>query len=207
MLVVDDQPLVRKGLACVVRDHLGEARVCEAADAEAAVEAARACGPDLVLLDAELAGVRGSALIPRITAAAPKSKVVMMALHPTLRDVRASFGAGADGYLSKDASIAELDLALTEIEHGGRYLDPRVGASLASDETAPPRLASLTERERHVLELVSAGLTNREIAEEIGMSLRTVEANRARAQHKLDLHTRADVVAYVHGDAPAGADA
>lgn len=198
-LVIDDQPLVRRGLASVLRERAADVRVCEAGCVDAAVEVARACRPGLILLDADLDGLRPAALIPRLDEAVPQAKIVVMALRGDAGDVRMAFAAGADGYVSKQADVRELELALAEVERGGKYLDPRLGASLASESLPASRATSLSQRERRILELVAAGLTNGEIAAELGLSIRTIDANRARAQRKLHLHTRAEVVAYVRG--------
>lgn len=198
-LVIDDQPLVRKGIASVLRERGHEVRVCEARNVAEAVAAARSCEPDLILLDGDLDGHRPATVIPALDEAAPHAKIVVMALHGDAADVREAFSAGADGYVAKEGGPAELDHALGEIESGLRYLDPQLGASLAADDTRPARAESLTRREQLVLELVATGLTNRQIAEQLGVSVRTIEGNRARAQRKRGLHTRADVVAFVRG--------
>lgn len=197
-LVIDDQPLVRKGIGCVLRERDHDVRVCEASDVEAAVAVARSCKPELILLDGDLAGRRPASVIPALEAAAPQAKILVMALHGNARDVRDAFAAGADGYVSKEGGAEELDHALAEIERGARYLDPALGATLASEDL-PPRAGSLTRREQHVLELVALGMTNRAIADELGVSVRTIEGNRASAQRKRDLHSRAEVVSYVRG--------
>ena len=197
VLVIDDEPLVRKGLACVLRERGPDVRVCEAGDVDAAVVAARSCEPDLILLDSDLDGRRPVSAIPALDAAAPDAKIVVLALHGDARDVRDAFSAGADGYVAKEGGAPELSHALDEIERGARYLDPSLGASLAADNLPPARTGSLTRREQRVLELVAGGLTNREIARELGVSLRTIEGNRARAQRKRGLHSRADIVAFV----------
>ena len=198
VLVVDDEPLVRKGIACVLHEWGVDVRVCEAGDVDTAVEAARSREPDLILLDSDLEGRRPVSVIPALDAAAPDAKIVVLALHGDARDVRDAFSAGADGYVAKEGGPLELSHALDEIERGARYLDPGLGASLAADNLPPARAGSLTRREQRVLELVAVGLTNREIARELGVSLRTIEGNRARAQRKRGLHSRADIVAFVH---------
>lgn len=198
-LVIDDQPLTRKGIACVLRERSHDVQICEAGDVDTAVEAARSCQPDLILLDSDLHGRRPTSAIPALDGVAPNAKIVVMALHGDARDVRDAFSAGADGYVSKEGGPEELDHALAQIESGARYLDPRLGATLAADNLPPARLGLLTQREQRVLELVSVGMTNREIADELGVSLRTIEGNRARAQRKRGLHSRADIVSFVRG--------
>jgi DNA-binding NarL/FixJ family response regulator len=174
--------------------------VCEAGDVEGAVEAAGSCSPDLIVLDAEIDQLGPESVIPRLRVTAPTAKIVVLARRGDTRTIRRTFAAGAEGYISAQVGLAELDLALAEIERGAKYLDPRLGATLASDVFESGRApASLSLREQHILELVAAGLTNREIASELGLSVRTIEANRARAQRKLHLRSRSDVVAYVRG--------
>lgn len=198
VLVIDRQPLVRRGVSSVLRARGDDVYVCEASDVEGAVAAARSCSPDLIVLDAEIDQLGPDSVIPRLRVTAPTAKIVVLARRGDARAIRRTFAAGAEGYISAQVGLAEFDLALAEIERGAKYLDPRLGATLASDVFESGRApTSLSQREQHILELVDAGLTNREIASELGLSVRTIEANRARAQRKLHLRSRSDVVAYV----------
>jgi DNA-binding NarL/FixJ family response regulator len=198
VLVADSDPLVRFGIRCILRERDPAVRVCEAAGLDAALGAARTCDPDVIVLDSDLGGRRPEAAIPALEQAAPQARIVVLGEADELDAVRTAFGAGAAAFVLREGGREELERAFAEIEAGARYLDPHVGASLASDGagTAPE---TLSDREQRVLELVALGLTNVQIASELGLSVRTIEKARARAQRKRGLRSRADVVAYVRG--------
>lgn len=203
ILVADDEPLVRKGLRCLLQERLDHAEVSEAASIDEVVEIVRRERPQLVLLDANLAGMPESQVIPRITAVADDAtRVIVLALDEPPYEARVAFEAGAHGLVAKRAATAEVVHAIAEVSAGRMYLDPYVGAMMAAGgERRGGDGGPLTERERCVLGLVAAGHTNRQIAMRLGVSDRTVESIRSRVQRRLGLHGRAEVVAYVHAHA------
>jgi two-component system response regulator NreC len=115
------------------------------------------------------------------------------------RYVREAFAAGASGYVLKEAADAEVVSAVREVAHGGRYVNPELGARLAAAAAASERRSEedpLSEREREVLQLLALGHANHEIAKQLFISVRTVETHRAHILQKLRLSTRADLVRY-----------
>lgn len=201
ILLADDEPLVRKGLRCLLEEHVDPACICEAGTAEEVLDQVRRHRPEIVLLDANLAGMPESQVIPQITRAADGTRVIVLTLDEPPYEARVAFEAGAHGLVAKRAATEEILQAIDDVASGRMYLDPYLGALMAVGERADHDGAGLTERERFVLGLVAAGHTNRQIAAKLGVSDRTIESVRSRAQRRLGLHGRADVVAYVQAHA------
>ena len=198
ILVADDEPLVRTGLRCLLQEHLEPAGISEAGTVDEVLELVRRERPQIVLLDANLAGMPEHLVIPQIVEIADDvTRVIVLALDEPPGEARTAFEAGARGLVAKRASVAEILDAIAEVSAGRMYLDPYLGALMAAGNERAGGDARLTERERRVLGLVAAGYTNRQIASRLGVSDRTVESVRSRAQHRLGLRGRADVVAYV----------
>jgi two-component system response regulator NreC len=132
------------------------------------------------------------------------AKVLVLSMQDDPSYVREAFGAGASGYMLKEAADTELVLAVREVAAGGRYVHPMLGARLAQAEVDAARKAAedpLSEREREVLRLLALGHTNQEIAKQLYISVRTAETHRAHIMQKLGLNTRAELVRYAlaHG--------
>jgi two-component system response regulator NreC len=173
--------------------------VAEAGTADEAVRAARLEKPDLVLLDVVMPGRSGLEALGEVLAAAPGAKVLVLSMQDDPRYVREAFGAGASGYLLKEAADAELVAALREVAAGSHYVHPALGARMAAaDAAAQAKAASdpLSDREREVLRLLALGHTNQEIAKMLYISVRTAETHRAHIMQKLRLSTRAELVRY-----------
>jgi two-component system response regulator NreC len=198
VLVCDDHALLRSGLRLLLEAEDDLAVVGEAANAEEAIERARALDPDVVLLDIVMPGRNGADALPDLLAAAPATRVLMLSMQDDPTFVRNAFAAGAIGYLLKEAADADLVHAVREIAAGRSFVHPAVGARLAA---ARPDLPSsgrepLSECEEEVLRLLALGHTNHEIAKLLSISARTVETHRAHLLGKLGLRTRAEIVRY-----------
>jgi two-component system response regulator NreC len=203
VVLADDHAVVRAGLRALL-ERSGEFRVlAEAADAETAVRSVLGHRPDVLVLDLNMPGELTSLqAIPKLATASPETRVVVLTMQESPDVARQVLRAGAAGYVLKDAEDAELVAAIKQVAAGGTYLNPSVGASLA---TAPPASLGppddLTEREAQVLRLLALGHTNAEIGGQLYLSMRTVEAHRSRIQQKLNRFSRAELVRYAldHG--------
>jgi DNA-binding NarL/FixJ family response regulator len=202
VLLVDDHAVVRDGIRSVLESEPGFVVVAEADGADAAVEVAGRTRPDVVLLDITMPGRSGLEAVELLLGAAPECRVLLLSVHDRAEYVVRGVRAGAHGYLRKDTSPAELRAAVRAVHGGGEFFSPavagRLGAALRGDlpEAAglepQPRdrsIAVLTAREREVLAGVARGLLNKQLAAELGISVRTVEAHRENMSRKLGVRS------------------
>jgi two-component system, NarL family, response regulator NreC len=199
VLVVDDHAVVRSGLRLLLDAEPDIEVVGEAGDVREAVLEARSARPDVVLMDVVMPGASGIEGIPAVLKDAPKAKVLLLSMQDDPRYVREAFGAGASGYVLKEAADTEVVAAVREVARGGRYVHPALGARLATaeaEERARADADPLSEREREVLRLLALGHTNQEIAKMLYISVRTAETHRAHIMQKLQLASRAELVRY-----------
>ncbi len=198
VLICDDHGLVRSGLRLLLEAEADIEVVEEAGSAAEVVRMSRLEKPDLVLLDLVMPGIGGLEAMPKIRAAAPNAKILVLSMEDDASYIREAFARGASGYLPKDVADADLAMAVREVAAGRRYVHPTLGAQLASGAAAAAAKdpAPLSEREREVLRLLALGNTNQEIAEMLYISVRTAETHRAHIMRKLDLTTRAELVRY-----------
>jgi len=198
-VIVDDHAVVRSGLRLVLEAEDDIDVVAEAADAREAVFEARAQQPDVILLDVVMPGRSGIEAIPDLLKEAPETKVLVLSMQDDPAYVRQAFGAGASGYVLKEAADAEVVAAVREVASGQRYVHPALGARLVTAEAEERERAEgdpLSEREHEILRLLALGHTNQEIASELYLSVRTVETHRAHIMQKLRISTRAELVRY-----------
>jgi two-component system, NarL family, response regulator NreC len=200
IVVADDHSIVRSGLRLVL-ERAGDFEVlAEADDAETAVRSVLGHKPDVLVLDLNMPGNLSSLeAIPKVAEASEHTRVVVLTMQAEPEFARRALRAGAAGYVLKEAAGEELVEAIRQAAAGATYLNPRVGAALA---TAPPATEApdgLSAREVDVLRLIALGYTNTEVAEHLHLSARTVENHRARLQHKLGRSTRAELVRYALG--------
>jgi two-component system, NarL family, response regulator NreC len=190
---------VRSGLRLLLEAENDLEVVAEAADARGAVFEVRSHKPDVVLLDVVMPGKSGIDVIPELLKEAPETKILVLSMQDDPTYVREAFGAGASGYVLKEAADTEVVAAVREVANGQRYVHPALGARLVSAEAEERARAEddpLSEREREVLRLLALGHTNQEIAKELYLSVRTVETHRAHIMQKLRITTRAELVRY-----------
>jgi DNA-binding NarL/FixJ family response regulator len=195
----DDHNVVRAGLRTILSvekdlDVVGEAGTI--ADAIALAEQAR---PDVFLMDVNLPDGNGLDATRTVRERSPNTQVVILTVHDDVSYLRKAFAAGVSGYLIKEAADLELVLAVREVAAGRRYVHPRLGAELLegpSDEGTALQGpgGELSEREIDVLRLIASGYTNAQAADELHVSVRTVESHRAHIQQKLGVRNRADLV-------------
>lgn len=195
LVVVDDHPVVREGLVASLEDDPEFRVVGAVGSAEEAVALAASARPDVVLLDLELPGAGGLEAIPRLTAAHPAVRILVLTAYDTDERVLGAVRAGARGYLLKGASLEEISRAVRAVHAGESYLDPRIASKVMAQLHPRSRAAVLTERERAVLRLVAGGRSSKQIALALGISERTVKFHVTSILNKLGADTRAQAVA------------
>lgn len=202
VLLVDDHAVIRDGLRALFEQRLGCEIVGQCADGKSAVAAARELSPDLVLIDINMAGMNGIEATRAIMRDRPATRVIALTMHRDKRYAIEMFLAGAFGYLLKDATFEEVADAVRAVLANQRFISPAVGADALReclDRLAGPAerpRGALTPKEREVLQLLAEGKSNREIAEYLSVSPKTVDNHRQRIMEKLDLHTIAELTKY-----------
>jgi len=196
IVLADDHEVVRAGLRLLLEAEPGFEVVAETGDVEGAVRYTRGHKPAVLVLDLNMPGSKNSLeSIPDIKEASPATNVVILTMQDDPSFARSALQAGALGYVLKEAADDELIEAVHRAAAGDSYLNPRLGAALAAlRPNSPPD--ELTERETEVLRLIALGHTNAEIAEQLHLSVRTVESHRAHIQQKLRRTSRAELVRY-----------
>ncbi|MCU0306946.1 MAG: response regulator transcription factor [Thermoleophilia bacterium] len=196
ILIVDDHAVLRAGLRLLLDREEDLLTVGEATSAEEAMRLLEQTEADLVLLDIEMPGMGGLAGAQRIRERWPTLPILVLSMHSEADDVRRAFSAGAGGYVLKTAADEQLVQAVRAVASGERYLHPALGAALAQPMPSRGPIDDLSPREREVLRLLALGYTNQEIANELVVSVRTVESHRAHVMAKLRASSRAAMVKY-----------
>ena len=196
VVIADDHTVVRSGLRLVLEAEEDLAVVAEAEDVEATVRKLMGYKPAVLVLDINMGGRSSLDSIERIREASPETEIVVLTMQSETEYARDALRSGARGYLLKEAADTELVEAVRAAAAGQSYVQPSIGARLASEPSGAWPPDGLTEREAEVLRLIALGHTNKEIGEQLFLSVRTVESHRARIQQKLGIQTRAELVAY-----------
>ncbi|MFN0104354.1 MAG: response regulator [Bryobacteraceae bacterium] len=202
ILLVDDHTLVRQGLRRILESQSDLRVVAEAGSGSEAIELAREHQPDLALLDVGMKGLNGLEALAQLRRLLPSLSVLMLSMHADERYVLRAVREGARGYVLKDCVEQELIEAVAAVRRGARFFSPEVhrfvqrrGAGHLNDAGSPDdRFDRLTDRERHVYQLLAEGNSNKEIAGLLSLSLHTVETHRSRIMEKLELHSAAELV-------------
>jgi two-component system response regulator NreC len=201
VLVVDDHEVVRAGLRMLLEAEDDMVIVGECGTAEEAIAAVKRLDPDVVLMDIVMPGMSGISATRQIKASCPDTNVLALSVHEDEQYFFEMLLAGASGYVPKRAAPDDLLSAIRSVNRGQAFLYPSLATLLVHDfvERAVPNVGGenpLTPREREVLELISEGLTNREIAERLVISVKTVDRHRENIMRKLNLHNRVQLVKY-----------
>jgi two-component system response regulator NreC len=200
VVIADDHAVVRRGLRQVLDSEPDLEVVADAASLGDARRYVRGHHPDVLVLDLNLPEGLSLGAIPEIRSEFPHTQIVVLTMQNEPAYARKALSAGALGYVLKEAAESELVEAVRRAAAGDTYLNPRLGARVAA-EPPPGPPGGLSEREVEVLRMVALGHTNAEVAEQLYLSVRTVETHRAHIQQKLRLGSRADLVRYAleHG--------
>lgn len=200
VLIVDDHPVVRKGLSLCLAGRRQVTLVGEAADGPEALRAAHALRPDLVLLDLNLPQMDGVAVTETLRRESARVKVLILSSEGDQQRVMDAIRAGASGFVLKTASPDELVQAIETVCAGGTWFSSKVAQTalnqLARNGGRPSPAPELTAREREVLIHIAQGLSNKEIAAKLGLGVRTVETHRERIMRKLNIHHVAGLTKY-----------
>jgi len=203
VLLADDHAVVRAGLKSLVNSQSDMAVVGEAADGAEALAKARALRPDVLVIDVSMPEMTGSQAAEALRAEQPEVKVLALSVHQDKSYLRSLLDAGASGYILKRAAAHELVHAIRVVASGGTYLDPLLADKIIDSFVRTGRRAlpdrpevALSEREEQVLRLVAQGFSNKEIAGQLEVGIKSVESYRARAAQKLGFSGRADIINY-----------
>jgi two-component system response regulator NreC len=195
VVIADDHAVVRSGLKALLDAEPGFEVTGEARDVRTALTYVRAQRPDVLVLDLNMPGDASLPAIPDLLEASPGTAIVVLTMQNDPAFAREALRAGALGYVLKESANADLVEAVRSATEGRTYLQPQLGARLAAEPPTPDAgRDDLSERETEVLKLIALGHTNTEIAEQLYLSVRTVESHRAHIQQKLRLSTRAELV-------------
>jgi two-component system response regulator NreC len=195
IVIADDHAVVRSGLRLLLEAEPGFDVVAEAGDIEAARRYVRGHHPGVLVLDLNMPGGSSLEAIPEIREEMPETQIVVLTMQEEPAFARQALGAGAVGYVLKEAADSELVEAVRRAAIGETYLNPALGARIAR-EPPPGPPDDLSEREVEVLKLIALGHTNTEIAGQLYLSVRTVETHRSHIQQKLRVSSRAELVRY-----------
>ncbi|HEY5574772.1 MAG TPA: response regulator transcription factor [Anaerolineales bacterium] len=199
-LIVDDHGVLRAGLRALLASEADLEVVGEAADGDEALRMAGELSPEVVLMDITMPGMDGIEATRKLLAEMPSARVLLLTVHADSSLLREALQAGAAGYILKRAVESELINAIRAVARGDLYIDPAMTRALLTEPARNPCRdnlnETLTSRETEVLQLIAGGYTNRQIAEKLTISVRTVEGHRANIMGKLDLRSRVELVRY-----------
>ncbi|MDC7807321.1 response regulator transcription factor [Luteimonas sp BLCC-B24] len=188
VLIVDDHTLVRAGLSRLLQGFDAVDVCAEASRADEALHLALIHRPDVVLMDLSLPGRSGIEAMAAIHAELPATRVLIMSMHDDSQHVRSALERGASGFVVKDAAPLELELALRTALAGEVFLSPRLSSRMMAPLLGRPKgdgVESLSHRQRQILDMIGRGLSSKEIASDLGISVKTVETHRARMMEAL----------------------
>jgi two-component system, NarL family, response regulator NreC len=194
VVLADDHNVIRTGLRAMLEAEPDLRVIGEAADAAAAAKLVVDRRPDVLVLDLQMPGADPRTDIPRLRETAPGTAIVVLTMQSDPRMARDLMRAGASGFVLKQAAERNLDEAIRTATAGGSYLDPRLGGEMAKLEADP--LDDLSERELELIRLVALGHTNREIGEQLFLSVRAIEVNRAKLLEKIGVESRPELVRF-----------
>ena len=199
ILVADDHSVVRKGIRILLEMEPDMDVVGEAGDGLEALDKFKELEPDILLLDITMPGMTGLEVAKVVNKESPRSRVVLLTMHEGDEYFFQALAVGAAGYIVKGASADEVMNAIRSVSQGGVYLQPSLAKKLVSDYLKNKSTAAydgLTPREGEVLRLIADGLTNRQIASDLSISVTTVQTHRAHVMEKLNLHSQAELIKY-----------
>jgi DNA-binding NarL/FixJ family response regulator len=195
IVIAEDHTILREGLRSLLSSDPNFEIVGEAEDGREAIRCVEKLKPDLILTDLSMPRMNGMEAIKEIRRVSPVTKILVLTVHKTEEYILATFRAGANGYLLKDSTHAELVMAVKKVLSGKQYISPEISAKviegyLEGKKTLKSQTSweTLTQREREILKLIAEGYKNKEIADDLCISVKTVEKHRANLMEKLNLH-------------------
>jgi DNA-binding NarL/FixJ family response regulator len=200
IVLADDHVLIRQGLKRLIEENKSLEVVGEAGDGLELLDVLDSIAPDLIILDISMPHLRGIEVINEAKRLSPGVIILMITMHKSEQYFLCAMSAGADGYLLKEDSDSELLIAIDEVMHGKMYISPHLAEEFSDEVIKTYRekgvfpCETLTNREIEVLKFVAEGLTSKEIAEMLSISIRTVEHHRANLLKKLNLKNTADLI-------------
>ena len=203
LLLVDDHPIVLDGIKSHLCAQPEFEVVGDAANGQEALRKAKLVLPDVILMDISMPHMNGLEAIGHLRKQVPNAKILILSMHESKEYIAQVVRSGARGYMLKDSAPAELVAAIKAVHNGEVYFSPSVSKVLVQEMTdssrrpsdAPPQ-QHLTDREREVLSLIAEGLLNKQIADRLGIGVRTIETHRERIMRKLEIHTVAGLTKY-----------
>jgi two-component system response regulator NreC len=203
IVIAEDHTILREGLRLLLSSDPEFEVVGEAEDGRDAIRCVENLSPDLVLMDLSMPRMNGLEAIKEIKKRSPETKIITLTVHKTEEYILATLQAGADGYVLKDSTHSELVIAIKNVLIGKRYLDSGISEKVIEGYLEGKRALktkspwdTLTPREREILKLIAEGYKNKEIADYLFISLKTVEKHRSNLMKKLDLHSVAALTAF-----------
>jgi len=199
ILIADDHPIVRQGLKQILTEEPDVVVVGEAQNSQELLELVRKQDWDIVILDITMPGRGGIDVLKELKHERPKLPVLMLSVHPEDQYAVRALKAHASGYMTKDSAPEELVKAIRKILRGGKYISSTLAEKLVFDletETEKPLHETLSDREHQVLLMIASGKTVSEIAEELSLSVKTIDTYRARILEKMKMKTNAELTHY-----------
>jgi DNA-binding NarL/FixJ family response regulator len=203
VVIADDHGLMREGVKALLRATDDIEVVGEAEDGDEAIREVRRLDPDVVLMDVAMPGLGGLEATLAVRKEKPAVKILVLTQYDDREYVARFLKAGVAGYVLKRAAASELTAAIRAVHRGGLVLDPEIARDVMSEHGKPAAAGlaedpyeTLTDREKQVLKLVAEGSSNKEIAETLGISVKTAMAHREHLMEKLDVHSRTELIKF-----------
>lgn len=201
IFLVEDHGLVRAGIRALLEKIEGVAIAGDAAEGREALERIDRHRPDIVLMDISMPGLNGLQAAEQLLKRHPQVRIVFLSMHTEGEYVLAALRAGASGYLIKDSCLQELELAIRSVVKGEVFISPAVSKHLVEGIRNPGQLPAsplerLTQRQKEILQLIAEGMTTKEIALRLNVSVKTVDTHRTQLMERLDIHDVAGLVRF-----------
>ncbi|MEK9149280.1 MAG: response regulator transcription factor [Candidatus Desantisbacteria bacterium] len=197
VIIADDHTIFRQGLSGLLKSKEGIIVTGEAGDGDSALGLICETKPDIAILDISMPGISSLDIINEIQKEGLNTKVIFLTMHTNPEIVEQFIKAGASGFIPKDNAFEDLLYAIRTVASGGKFISPSITDGVFDLHSAGEQMHKLlTKRECEVLKLIASGFTNKQIANKLFISLKTVDTHRTRIMQKIDLHTTADLTRY-----------